>query len=773
MPKHPAVQPTEKSGLELTGKLHARPSSKGPTKPDFLPRLASQAPSSTSPARLTPHPAPATMHAMFEPSPYFLDPNSEPETFSSFLSFSSFADLDFTSALPSWNFFSPKSPRPAPASIASDTSSPSRSDPFEIIASAFDTPSPAGDIGIFHTPAKAGQSKLSGTASSLQTLSHRSSDSGEEWNTPETPSLTYKSSTDSFQSFATGTEFYLSPSRSVPFSWDDASSTLASSSYEPPTPTLHRTASNPSLGSSRLRPPAKPVVSMPALKEEDHVVSTPSQWFDGTEISPASPSRLLDPPSNGVDDVLVDNFDWVFGDFGLGEIVPTDSTIFAAFHGDHPTPADEQYGSVEVYDPQPSADMSWLPGPSTQYVSGMGNYDYPSAPFTINPISVMARNGVEEERPRPTSAPGLKRQEGHEQLLSVPTGGMMTRRSSVSSDAYSHSRHAPARDLFSYAPQQLPSILAAPQPLYTSKPSRSHYSGAPGQYLRTLPPTPSLASRRVQHGLSIQINPPNFSTYRSSPLPPTPQSASFGDLPNGQLLFRAGTQPLPTTAKLSAVDPSQIAHSPGMPAHLLRAQAIVQFQEAKEEVQRQELRRQVSARRVGMAEASVMQPHPQHRPRPTIVGWEGPSAQTGAMPVLTTTPLVNLHPPPAQYFLGSGPPTPHRVHPPPHPGTSRTISGLPSPSRRKPAKVSPPSPYKARSPAGKRKPASSGGAFSWGEATFINFTPDDADKLLTGVDPSGSRSKRKREEDALPDLEGEGGIVREDRERSKRSRSDE
>lgn len=39
------------------------------------------------------------------------------------------------------------------------------------------------------------------------------------------------------------------------------------------------------------------------------------------------------------------------------------------------------------------------------------------------------------------------------------------------------------------------------------------------------------------------------------------------------------------------------------------------------------------------------------------------------------------------------------------------------------------------------------GGFSWGEATFINFTSDDAEKLLTGVAPSGSQNKRKREEE--------------------------
>jgi hypothetical protein len=73
------------------------------------------------------------------------------------------------------------------------------------------------------------------------------------------------------------------------------------------------------------------------------------------------------------------------------------------------------------------------------------------------------------------------------------------------------------------------------------------------------------------------------------------------------------------------------------------------------------------------------------------------------------------------------------------------------------------------------------GGFSWGETTFINFTADDAEKLLTGVAPSGSQGKRKREEDAAAaklSMEGSesGGVessVEMDRERSKRSRSNE
>jgi hypothetical protein len=78
------------------------------------------------------------------------------------------------------------------------------------------------------------------------------------------------------------------------------------------------------------------------------------------------------------------------------------------------------------------------------------------------------------------------------------------------------------------------------------------------------------------------------------------------------------------------------------------------------------------------------------------------------------------------------------------------------------------------------------GGFSWGEATFINFTPDDAEKLLTGVAPSGSQAKRKREEDAARGsgamtmsmgmaggmMAGEYLAVDMDREGSKRSRGE-
>ena len=327
-----------------------------------------------------------------------------------------------------------------------------------------------------------------------------------------------------------------------------------------------------------------------------------------------------------------------------------------------------------------------------------------------------------------------------------------------------------------------------------------------------MPPTPTHSRRLSGNGLSVQIQQPLFSTYiPAANLPPTPQSATFGDFssqqPQPMQMTRAGTQPLPTTRRLSTSENYGIPSSSKMPAHLVRAQAIVQMQEAKEEAHRQEMRRLSASRRVNMQQASVMQPqwqqqqqqhqqaqqlpqqhhhlqhphpHPQHlqQPQPQrqqhIMGWEGPSAQTASLPVLTTTPLVTIHPPPAQYATHAPPSTPHRVHPPPHPApgsNARPIARLPvSPTKARKTSASP----AKRSPSGKKRQAAGAGGFSWGEATFINFTSDDADKLLTGVAPSGSQSKRKREEDALR-TGGEFVLGGEEmgRERSKRSKSDE
>lgn len=305
----------------------------------------------------------------------------------------------------------------------------------------------------------------------------------------------------------------------------------------------------------------------------------------------------------------------------------------------------------------------------------------------------------------------------------------------------------------------------------------------PSYYPRSMPLTPSATRRSAAKGLSIQINPPSFSTYQPSPLPPTPQSATFPPMqpiPTNQpmpthpiAMTRAGTQPLPQRKPSFGTNPSSLPSSnTGVPAHLLRAQAIVQMQEAKEQARREEMRREAASRSVGIHEASVMQPSfsQSTRPQPTIMGWGGPSSHPHphSMPALTTAPLVTVHPPPTHYYG----PSPHRVHPPPHPGMpNRPVARMPSsPAKRSKSSqnLSPSRPPKVRSPSGRKRAAP--GAFSWGETTFINFTPDDADKLLTGVAPSGSQSKRKREEDAMRMVEFEGED--EDRERSKRSRSD-
>ena len=339
---------------------------------------------------------------------------------------------------------------------------------------------------------------------------------------------------------------------------------------------------------------------------------------------------------------------------------------------------------------------------------------------------------------------------------------------SVSSDAFVSQRSAPPRDLFSYAPQQIPAGPPAPQPLYTTDPSPSYM-----HHPRIVAPSFSQQRRASSQGLTIHIQQPHYSTYNQFPL--TPQSATFGDFQSQQpqpvQMTRAGTLPMPTTRRLSTSETSSSVDNSRMPAHLLRAQAIVQMQEAKEEARRQEMRRQAAGRRVGMAQASVMQPQGHQQQQSHIMGWEGPSAQTASLPVLTTTPLVSIHPPSSYSHMQ--PTTPHRVHPPPHPGTpSRPIARIPiSPIKQRKVSASP----AKRTPTSKRRGPQAPGTFSWGETTFVNFTSADADKLLTGVAPSGSQSKRKREEDAIRMVEDgiilTGGEM--ERDRSKRSRSGE
>ncbi|KAK4686438.1 hypothetical protein P7C73_g3685, partial [Tremellales sp. Uapishka_1] len=727
------------------------------------------------------------MESIFESSSYLFE-SSPYDASPSFLSFSSLADPSsslFDLSEPShWERDLFTKTKPSPASNASTTPSPDPSNPFPLAYLAFDhdnevvsTPA-AGDIGIFHTPTPGG--KIVGQPH----ISHRSTSSSEGWNTPLTPSLTTKSSCDSFATFATGSDFYPASSSNPPgFAWDELSTNHASSSYTPSTPLPHRVQSVPTLNSSRPPRPVATRASMPALKEEDQLASTPSQWFDGTETAA---DILAQQQILNADDALAEDFDWVFGETGLGEALPLEGTIFEAFHqeDDHASgsmPAEssnwESTSSLPSYSAtQPSNDFAW----QAQDFNGLDNdFAFDTTDFTIDPMAIMGTSYVAEEQ-RPMSAPGLNVGESSGQMLSVHMPAFMTRRS-ISSDGLNHGRPAPPRDLFAYTPQHIPSGPPEPQPLYTSQPSPSYQSMNSSQYPRVMPPTPG-GVRRGSTQLSVQINPSSgYSTYLApSPLPPTPQSATFpssgagfpGSIPQPILMTRGATQPLPQTRRMSTeLFPSSLPSS-GMPAHLVRAQAIVQMQEAEEEAERQQLRRQAEGRRLGMEHASVMQPRLQNRSvsKANIMGWEGPSAQTGSMPILTHTPLVTVHPPPTQYYLGSAmPSTPHKVHPPPN----RPIAGLPSPTKgRSVSTFSPGKTPKNRTPSSKRKPMQAGN-FSWGETTFINFTSQDAEKLLTGVAPSGSQSKRRREEDAQRTQPDDGLLMEEDRLRSKRSRSNE
>ncbi len=162
---------------------------------------------------------------------------------------------------------------------------------------------------------------------------------------------------------------------------------------------------------------------MPALKEEDFVASIPSQWFDGTEFLETSAAQSVDAPFGATDDVLAGDFDWVFGDYGLGETVPAESTIFPAWHSDQRTPVNDATAPTPFHDPS-APDLSWLPDPSMMG----GDYGFTAPGFTIDPMAVMAPNGVEGEPSRPSSAPGLNGGELSGQMLSVPMADMMTRR---------------------------------------------------------------------------------------------------------------------------------------------------------------------------------------------------------------------------------------------------------------------------------------------------------------------------------------------------------
>jgi hypothetical protein len=363
------------------------------------------------------------MDSLFEPD--FLD--STP----SFLSFSSFADLDYTTSSssafdsehtksPTWDSFGFTNSKTQSHSdtSSSDTDSPDLGwrFPSGVIESAFtfeDPPTPAGNFGIF----------LAGPSTYAQstTFAHRSSGSTGSWGVPQTPDLKGKDSSDSLYNNNNQKQYSLPtpPTPSSSYNWDEASLNPPSSSStttSPFTTAPHRTTSNPTL-STRPRQPVKPVMSMPALREEDTAVPcTPSQWFDGTEVN-------IENPIEGVDDLLSGDFDWVFSDYGLGEpSAPTDGSIFAAFQE---TEAESSHSSIPFFgETEPEVEqLPWLSLP----VDDVWSFDQAQG-YTIDPMAIMQPTG-DEELVRPSSAPKLQGMGAMKSGgLSVPMPSMMSKR---------------------------------------------------------------------------------------------------------------------------------------------------------------------------------------------------------------------------------------------------------------------------------------------------------------------------------------------------------
>ena len=256
----------------------------------------------------------------------YLDPTTLDD--SSFLSFSSFADLTRTpydeslspiaSSSSARSHLKRKQPQlvqpqrlqsqafglyqsfdlesystPTPPSSHSDSGSEASSTPrpFHAVAcsasSSYTPRTPTSvvhDLSILHTPSssplinRGGPSRYSApTTTPSHHVSHRSASSSSDWNSPVTPSLTYKSSVDSLASFAPEPDFFLPPpSTNTAFGWDDqslgsSSSLTLRSPNSPPSPSPHRIASNPTLGKNRHPRTLTQVKSLPSLREEGAV----------------------------------------------------------------------------------------------------------------------------------------------------------------------------------------------------------------------------------------------------------------------------------------------------------------------------------------------------------------------------------------------------------------------------------------------------------------------------------------------------------------------
>ncbi|ODN90759.1 hypothetical protein L198_06075 [Cryptococcus wingfieldii CBS 7118] len=679
-------------------------------------------------------------------------------------------------------------PSDGAAGFLSDSSSPAPSDSFDSYPGLFDpaTP-PSGDVvGIFHTPPKS--------------AGYESSSFLQAQGSPESSYNTFSkidmpsSSSSSFPLSIPTDEIFLSSPPTGSYSWDEAAPVAASSSFQAPLPSSKplRVASNPTLGPSRNTRHVKHVTSMPELQEQgqgSHEWLNPSQYSadpQGFQQFPTGPSSK---------ESLVENFDSVFGDYGLNK----NNSGTTGFEFQSPTDQSYSCDIPTYYTALPhNGETQWGFGPSTNMPAHVGLFPafelpqqviHAAAPaeqntLTINPTAVM-KGDAEDDASRPWTAPGKSGEKVA--TLSAPMSEPMAKRS-LSSSGYKTSKYtAPVRDLFSYAPHQHSS---GDRPLYTCDPSPTYYRSASSQHRRAMPstPTPQPRAARVISDMFSAPQEGQFSRYPTA-YPPTPNSPAFSMMSAVPPLF-----PAPVTMQRAETTPIPAAHqtsrSVTLNPSLLSGKSTRAHDDDDDDVERMRPRKR--SRRVSMTEPRVMQhtlrrttrqnhprplfaSHPQIHPPPM-----GSSALPTA-PLVTVHPPPQVHPPPIEYGSGGAPSTPRRVHPPPHPGSAgRPIARLPSPRRQSPI-VEPPTPLMtAPTPRGKRRatppkkrtPSSSSSAsgvgdqqFRFGNAMFVNFTSEDADLLLAGVAPSGAMAKKKRDREAAL-LEQE-----QERYRVKRSRS--
>ncbi|WVN86206.1 uncharacterized protein L203_101367 [Cryptococcus depauperatus CBS 7841] len=693
------------------------------------------------------------MSTLFDSDFTFFDPTSRYSE-SDFLSFSSLSEFS-QPAFENFGFDDKKNLG------SSDASSPSPLDQFDALVGIFEPQTPrSGETIVFRTPSKSVDG-LDGQ--NVFDLDYKSA--FDELGTPVKSAF----SSDELSLFSVATDEIFLSSPPGGFPWDDVTDSLPSVPCVAPASTKPiRVASNPSLGSSRNPHHVKQVISMPSLREETYDLNG-DQWLDASQFSL---SQLDLPQMNSIHEESLENFETIFGDFGLDDQSGGPGGPVFAFE-----PSPEDNGSSLIPSSIPPSPWHHEMTDMQAHVDFLPMFDLPqqndemvesfSENLTVNPMAVMA-DPTKDSMSRLSTAPGLQGGEKLE-LLSAPMPEPIAKRSLPSSGDRTASRSAPLRDLFSYAPQQNPTGPPGPQPLYTSDLWSSNSPAGPSTLPRAMPasPTPISKSLRVTSKMFDATRVVSEHSYPSG-YPPTPNSPVFSFASSTSYPAPVKTQRAETTLLPVAHKPMRSVSIARNPSSLTTAYSVSEAFDPKALIEECGSNSLQKVRRVSMTEVhdirqqqniSYQERHlfstcPQYFPdvSPLPVELSAPPS------VLTRTPLKRVHPPPVDYEVIDGAPStpaPQRIHPPPHPGSSRPIARLPSsPHRRKLSSTNPSTPRttprsKGRSPSGKRGTQSSGGAFSFGDTMFVNFTSDDADLLLSGVAPSGSSVKRKREREAV------------------------